>query len=554
MLLSDLAWTNLARSLVDVDPARLPVEEIDVLIVGSGIAGLTLAASLDPKLSFAVLAKESPDDGSTPRAQGGFAAAIAPWDNPKDHLSDTMAAGAGLCEVPAVTVLVEEAGAAVDFLEDCGVAFERSGGTLATTLEGGHGRARILHAGGDATGAELWRALASRVKPGRIYQGTFLVDLLSDSEGTIVGAIVSDSSGLRAIKAGAVVLASGGAGRLFAQTTAPPACTGDGMAAALRAGAVLADLEFVQFHPTALYFASDPRSLVSEALRGEGAILRGAHGELVTEGVHPLGDLAPRDIVARAMFARMSAEGLDHLYLDATSLGAEKLERRFPTVVAACRAAGIEPATQFIPVAPTTHYTMGGVRTDLWGASNLRGLYAVGEVASTGVHGANRLASNSLLEGVVFARRIAETLRFPLHRGGEPLSLRNPLRSFAGDLQSETGALRSKMTEEVGVVRNGDSLDRLASEFDKAALWNHKGSSVEEWELANLSALARGVVAGALRREESRGSHFRADAPQQSELWHCHQTLWRNEEGFVEISSLATGLSDSDATAPAASL
>lgn len=554
MPITDLAWLNLSRSIVDVDPKVLRVEELDVLIVGSGIAGLSLGASLDSKLRFAVLAKESPDDGSTPRAQGGFAAAISPWDNPADHLVDTLTAGAGLCEVDAVTVLVQEAAEAVGFLERCGVIFERSDGTLALTLEGGHGRARILHAGGDATGAEIWRALAGRIDPSRIYGDTFLVDLLTDAQGSVVGAIVADSSGLRTIKASAVVLASGGAGRLFAQTTAPAACTGDGIAAALRAGAALADLEFIQFHPTALYFDSDPRTLVSEALRGEGAILRGAHGELVTQGVHPLGDLAPRDIVARAMFSRMSAQGLDHLYLDATGLGAETLERRFPTVVAACRAAGIEPSTDFIPVAPTTHYTMGGVLSDLWGATTLPGLYAVGEAASTGVHGANRLASNSLLEGVVFARRIAETLNRPLVTGGAPLALNNPLRPFSGDVKFETEYLRSKMTEDVGVVRTGERLEVLAAELDKGALWNHKGSSVAEWELANLATLARGVVVGAFRREESRGSHFRADAPVPQDSWQCHQVLERNAEGFVEISSVPLGSERADSPSAAVGL
>jgi L-aspartate oxidase len=413
------------------DPAGVlgPAAEVDVLVVGSGVAGLSAALAVPRGRTVLLATKDRLGHSATRYAQGGIAAVLdLVEDSVAEHVADTLAAGAGLCDSVAVQTLVEEGGQAIADLLELGVGFDTdpsAPGTLARTREGGHSRFRVVHAGGDATGAELERALteAVRVTPSvRSVEHAFLVDLVTE-DGRVTGALLWADGGPRLVRAAAVVLASGGAGQLFADTTNPPLSTGDGIAAALRAGAVLADMEFVQFHPTALHIEGDtgrsgdhpggppePRPLISEALRGEGAVLRDGDGSPVMAGVHPLGDLAPRDVVTRAVAARMAATGARHLWLDATGIPADHLERRFPTILARCRAAGIDPSRQPIPVSPAAHYLMGGVVTDLDGRTSLPGLFAVGEAACTGVHGANRLASNSLLEGVVFAARIGQAL------------------------------------------------------------------------------------------------------------------------------------------------
>jgi len=408
------------RGLLAPDPSRglpgaVPADEVDVLVVGSGVAGLSAALAVPADRTVLLATKDRLGHSATRYAQGGIAAVLdLVGDSVAEHVADTLAAGAGLCDPVAVETLVAEGAQAIADLRARGVRFDREGpaGELARTREGGHSRSRVVHAGGDATGAELERALteAVRATPAvRRLEHAFLVDLLT-RDGRVTGALLWSGGRPRVVRAGAVVLASGGAGQLFADTTNPSLSTGDGVAAALRAGAVLADLEFVQFHPTALHIEGDPRPLISEAMRGEGAVLRDGDGTAVMAGVHPLGDLAPRDIVTRAVATRMAATGARHLWLDATSIPPEHLERRFPTILARCRAAGIEPSRQPIPVSPAAHYLMGGVLTDLDGRTSLPGLFAVGEAACTGVHGANRLASNSLLEGVVFAARIGRVL------------------------------------------------------------------------------------------------------------------------------------------------
>ena len=389
-----------------------------MLVVGSGVAGLSAALAVPAGRTVLLATKDRLGHSATRYAQGGIAAVLDLVDDSvAEHVADTLAAGAGLCDPVAVRMLVAEGAQAIAGLRARGVRFDRGelDGELARTREGGHSRSRVVHAGGDATGAELERALTEAVRAApavRSAEHAFLVDLLTTG-GRVTGALLWSDGGPRLVRAGAVVLASGGAGQLYADTTNPPLSTGDGVAAALRAGAVLADLEFVQFHPTALHVDGDPeqpRPLISEAMRGEGAVLRDGDGTPVMAGVHPLGDLAPRDVVTRAMAARMAATGARHLWLDATSIPAEQLERRFPTILARCRASGIDPSRQPIPVSPAAHYLMGGVVTDLDGRTTLPGLFAVGEAACTGVHGANRLASNSLLEGVVFAARIGRAL------------------------------------------------------------------------------------------------------------------------------------------------
>lgn len=568
---SGVAPAPIPERLVEADPTVLPIHEVDVVVVGSGIAGLSTAVMLAPHRSVAVvskaplpsrsdLARSSAQEGATPWAQGGMAAAIGPDDHPSLHAADTRTAGAGLCDVSAVGVLTEGAAEAVSFLVGCGVGFdlggvegdgtvarapsggraggpaERSGGgalgdlgRFHLTLEGGHRRRRVLHAGGDATGAGIWRALATTtVANGVSWHQGFLLDLLTDPDGTVRGVLLAERGALRLLLSSAVVLATGGAGRLFASTTAPGSCTGDGMAAALRAGAELSDLEMVQFHPTALFSADDPRRLVSEAVRGEGAVLVDADGTAVMAGQHPLGDLAPRDVVSRVLHRRMSQLGQPHLYLDATSLGTETLATRFPTLVHNCRRLGIDPARTPVPVSPAAHYTIGGIRTDLAGATTLRNLFAVGEAASTGVHGANRLASNSLLEGVVFGRRAAQAIIRSPRAVGSPVAGRHLV---VGRHSGATGRLRQAaprpvvpeatdawlrpaMTRHCGVVRSGAGLEELQRGIQARLGIPSDGTGPGAWETANLYQLAWVMAGAAARREESRGAHHRSDHPE----------------------------------------
>ena len=397
---------------MEASEVRERSDGLDVLVVGSGIAGLSVALELAGRRRVAVVSKENAGGGSTQLAQGGIAAALGTGDSAGAHAADTVRASAGLGDPLVAQSVTDEAVEAVAMLARLGVRFDS--GALAK--EGGHSAARVVHAHGDATGAEITRALlaAAHQRDVPVMPGVFLVDLLTTpadgpDHGTVIGALVWDTeeSALRRIYAGTVVLATGGYGQLWARTTSPRACSGDGLAAALRAGAQVADLELVQFHPTGMDLGRDPRPLASEALRGAGARLRGSDGEYLNGQD---GDLAPRDVVSRGMALRMAELGTDYCYLDATMLGAdaEAIQQRFPTFVAACLAAGLSPDRDWVPVSPTTHYTMGGVLTDSCGRTTLSGLMAVGEVASSGLHGANRLASNSLLEGAVIGRRAAQ--------------------------------------------------------------------------------------------------------------------------------------------------
>ncbi len=525
-------------------PAPGWVRQADVVVVGSGIAGVTAALSTHsalPDSNVLLVTKSLLDDGSTRWAQGGIAAALGPGDTPDQHLADTLTAGAGLCDVDAVRALVTDGPEAVRRLIALGARFDAdAGGVLELTREGGHLRRRIAHAGGDATGAEVSRALLLALAEAGagadegigidVIEHAMSLDLLLTADGQVAGLTLhvigeGQQDGVGAVQAPAVVLATGGMGQVFSATTNPPVSTGDGLALAMRAGAEAADLEFVQFHPTVLWLGAGARGrqpLISEAVRGEGAVLTDADGRRFMTGRHPLADLAPRDVVAKAIMNVMAETGTDHVFLDGTHLGEEVWAHRFPTIRASCLSHGIDPVTDPIPVVPAAHYASGGVRTDLRGRTNIGGLYACGETACTGVHGANRLASNSLLEGLVFAERIAADLA----AGLPPRAAPAPDQRRPGLLDpSAIDQIQQLMTERAGVLRSGPGLLAAADELRKIGQQQSARPSLAAWEATNLHLLATAMVASATLRTETRGSHWREDYPDPSPAWLGHLTV-----------------------------
>ncbi len=501
----------------------------DVVVVGSGIAGLTTALQARRAGRVLLVTKAHVDHSATRWAQGGIAAALSPLDSPQAHLQDTLVAGAGLCDPRAVEVLVTEGPTRVRELIALGAQFDMHDGELAMTREGGHLRNRVIHAK-DATGAEVERALVDAVNAApdiQLIEHALVLDLLRSADGRAAGLTLhvlgeGTVDGVGAVHARAVVLASGGLGQVYSSTTNPSVSTGDGVALALRAGAACQDLEFVQFHPTALHVPGGlggQQPLITEAMRGEGAVLVDGNGVRVMEGLHPLGDLAPRDVVAKAMSRLMARQGVDHLYLDARGLGADKLYAHFPTIVARCRESGVDPVVAPIPVAPAAHYASGGVRTDLDGRTSIPGLYACGEVACTGVHGANRLASNSLLEGLVFAHRIAVGIARDLPVQAAPV----PSDAPAGLVDASARLdLAHAMTDGAGVLRSADSLAHTAKQLDALAGRHGTEPRTESWETTNLHAVATAITAAAALREETRGGHWREDFPEPRDRWLGH--------------------------------
>ena len=492
---------------------------MDVVVVGSGIAGLTAALhASEAGHAVTVVTKGALGAGCTGLAQGGVAGIYGTGDSAAQHAADTMTAGAGLSEAAAVDVLVRSAGERIAELITRGVAFDRSPtGELLLGREAAHSHARIVHAGGDATGAEIARALVAAVRRSRITvrEHAFLLDLIVQ-DGVVRGIRTLTAGAESELSADAVILATGGAGHLYAHTTNPDGATGDGIAAALRAGAAVADLEFVQFHPTIL--AEGPAFLVSEAVRGEGATLLDADGRRFVFDSQPDGELAPRDVVSRAIARQAAVQG-SAVRLDATMLGATTLARRFPTIDRVTRERGFDWAAQPIPVTPAAHYLMGGVVTDLDGRSTVPGLYAVGEVARTGVHGANRLASNSLLEGAVFGARAAAALDHPWPHRPHATQLSSPFDS--SDSASAAGrrdrgpepfhraALQQLMWDEVGLLRSEEGLGRALDALGRWSAMPRDPQTVPDHEDANLLLLATATASAALARTDSVGAHFR---------------------------------------------
>ncbi|HVU74692.1 MAG TPA: L-aspartate oxidase [Mycobacteriales bacterium] len=528
--------------------------DTDVVVVGSGVAGLSAALRARRAGRVLLVTKQQLDDGSTRWAQGGIAAALGADDNPELHRIDTLTAGVGLCDEAAVDVLVEEGAHRVRELIELGAAFDAGEDVdgLALTREGGHSRRRIVHAGGDATGAEVQRALVAAVRNDsniEVQEHALVVDLLRAADGSVCGVTLhvlgtGTRDGVGAVRARAVVLATGGLGQVFSSTTNPSVSTGDGVAVALRAGAEVADLEFVQFHPTVLWLGPDStghQPLISEAMRGEGARLIDADGRYVMEGQHPLGDLAPRDVVAKRMSRLMAEQGVDHLFLDARGIGEEELLHRFPTIVARCREAGIDPVTQPIPVAPAAHYASGGVLTDLDGRSTVRGLYACGETACTGVHGANRLASNSLLEGLVFAARIGKSLLAELPSRQEPAPpVDGP--TWLLDPSARTDVQRV-MSEGAGVLRSETSLQATAKALDAVRHDGVVDPAPDAWQTTDLHTVATALVAAACLRTETRGGHWREDFPETDEAWRTHLVSRLEPDGTL-VTERRTHLRD----------
>lgn len=532
-----MSATTAAAGIVGV-PLLAPepgwYEECDVVIVGSGIAGLSLALyarTLGHRVM--VVTKAKVEHGSTQWAQGGIAAALDEDDSPDDHLRDTLIAGAGLCDEDAVRVLVTHGPGAVRRLVELGTRFDRTAhGDLALTREGGHLRDRIAHAGGDATGREIVRALVQAVHDDSdivLYEQALALDLLRDDRGAVQGVTLhvmgqGQRDGVGAVLAPAVVLATGGLGQVFAATTNPHVATGDGMAMAARAGAVMSDLEFVQFHPTVMWLGPAARGqqpLISEAVRGEGAILLDPHGRRFMPDLHPLAELAPRDVVAKAVMRTMREAGAANVWLDGRALGADVWAERFPTILARSRELGVDPVTELIPVAPAQHYASGGIRTDLSGRASLKGLFACGEAACTGVHGANRLASNSLLEGLVFAERIAEALAEGLPPRRDPQPITRP----AGVMDNAARPLvQQAMSDGVGVLRSAESIHSASDEIASLPGRFPARPATENWETTNVAVVATILAQQAGNRTETRGSHWREDFPEAVDEWRVHQS------------------------------
>lgn len=513
---------------------RPAILQTDFLLLGAGVAGLRAALDLCQHGRVVMVAKGGPQDNNSFYAQGGVAVALSEEDDVDLHFTDTLKAGHQLCSRPATKVLVEEGPLRIFELIEWGANFDTVDGKLAFTKEGAHSRHRVLRAGGDATGSEMVRALGAKAREltNLTWMGNhFGIELLLQNERCCGASVLDERTGEKKwILASAVVLATGGAGQVYARTTNPPNATGDGIAMAYRAGAFLEDMEFVQFHPTALYLPSSPPFLLTEALRGEGGILRNNRCERFMKHYHRSQELAPRDVVSRAIWSEMQRTKARHVYLDVTHLGSHFLKERFPTIYATCLRHDIDITEEWIPVSPSAHYFMGGVKTGLNGETSVPGLYAAGEVACTGVHGANRLGSNSLLEGLVFGYRAAQAAaRFaasqptPSHPMEGMAPSGKALTHSAQDIEKIRNSLRRLMWTKVGLVRNGESLKKA---LEQLKVWNNKLSvpplTRPGLETRNMLQVGRCITESALSRENSIGAHYREDFP------HYKGLNWKN--------------------------
>lgn len=535
---------SIPRYLVDFDLRDIPQLHTEVIVIGAGIAGLFTALKASEHHRVLMVTKKSLLDSNTRYAQGGIAAVISDEDSPAYHRQDTLIAGAGLCSSAAVDVLVHEGPAGVKDLVRLGTEFDMEDGHYALTKEGAHSQRRILHAQGDATGFEIVRALSEKTKQNpniEIWDDHFVIDLVTE-HGECFGALIQKPDGHRVfVRADATVLCSGGAGQLFRYTTNPDIATGDGIAIAYRAGADVRDIEFVQFHPTALCYPGAPRFLISEAVRGEGAVLRNMIGERFMERYHPQLELAPRDVVARAIVSEMESSKSTFVYLDFTHESEETVKHRFPTIYEFCLNYGLDLSSDWIPVAPAAHYMMGGVVTDLHGETTVKRLFACGEVTSTGVHGANRLASNSLSEAIVFGRRIVERIE-RLPRVDAYPQMAESLERKENTIQpvvEKKLKLQKVMLRYAGLKRHAKGLTKGHEELKRQlSIFEACLTKREEYEFANLLTLALLTTQAALIREESRGGHYREDFAERDDL------VWRKHIVFNRLNGITEGRID----------
>jgi L-aspartate oxidase len=538
------------RYLLSFDTRRLPHIFTDVLVIGAGVAGLRAALEAQRHGEVILATKGRGEESNSFYAQGGMAAVMDDADSVASHVADTLAAACGLADEAVVRHVVGSAAEHIRELADWGVRFDAEGGPLSLAREGGHAANRIVHADGDATGRAVVEVLLARVRAAdrvKLFEECFVVDLLTDPPGGGHGARCTgaltwhERYGLQVIRARWLILAAGGAGGLWRETTNPPGATADAVALAFRAGAEVADVEMMQFHPTTLYVAGATRSLISEAVRGEGGRLVGRDGEPFMGEYHPMGDLAPRDTVARAILDRMVRTHATHVFLDVRHLGGEAFAARFPQIDRQCRSFGIDPGADLIPVRPAAHYMIGGVRADLDARSSLPGLLACGEAACTGLHGANRLASNSLTEALAFGRRSGQVAAERIGEVNDRLTPQRiawdnpPSDRTELDLTDIRNSLRSLMWRNVGIARRGE---RLADTLEIVCFWGRYVLDKEffhpaGWQMQNLLTAAYVVTQCALRRTESRGVHYREDFPQADPLWARHQVVRRTEHQLV---------------------
>ncbi len=527
---------TLRRYLVPFDPKRVPHLYTDVLIIGGGIAGIRAALAVDRSLRTVVITKDSLQQSNSAYAQGGIAGVLDPLDDFSNHVADTMAAGKGLCHQDIVELVIREAPQRIRDLITYGAEFDKVDGELALTLEGGHSHARVAHALGDATGQEVMRAMNRRAIEADyldIWPKTFTIDLLTH-EGNCRGALVwNPNHGRTFVWAKQTILCTGGAGALYRETTNPQIATADGHAVALRAGCELRDMEFMQFHPTVLYIAGSSRYLISEAVRGEGAHLVDCNGHRFMRDYNPAGELAPRDVVSQAITQQMAKTSHPCVYLDLSSIPADHVRHRFPHIGQVCADFGVDLTKDKVPVRPGAHYMVGGVTTDADGRTSLPGLWAAGEVTSTGLHGANRLASNSLLEGVVFGLRCGQNAsqvalsqpdNFTAPRLESPSMTSKTRIDDPLDLTDIRNSLRSLMWRNVGISRNEQDLVTARQQLDFWANYVCRRDLVDPagWELQNMMLVARSMAAAALERRESRGVHARSDYPDTLESQRSH--------------------------------